>query len=73
VLNILSLLIGALALLLAIPAFVPLLGWANWVVVPIAMVGLALGVLSRRKSGRNLNLVVIVIGVIRLILGGGLI
>jgi hypothetical protein len=70
-LNILSLVVGAVALLLAIPAFIPLLGWANWLVVPIAMVGLALGVLSSKTSGRNLNLVVIVIAVVRLVLGGG--
>ena len=72
-LNILSLIIGAFALLLAIPAFLPFLGWANWFLIPMALVGLGLGVLSKRKSGRNLNLVVIVIGVLRLVLGGGII
>ena len=72
-LNILSLLVGAVALILAIPAFLPLLGWANWLVVPIALVGLLLGALSGRKSGRNLNLVVIVIAVVRLMLGGGIV
>lgn len=71
-LNILSLIIGAVALLLAIPAFLPLLGWANWFIIPMALVGLGLGVLSKRKSGRNLNLVVIVIGIVRLMLGGGI-
>ena len=71
-LNILSLIIGAVALLMAIPAFLPLLGWMNWLIIPLALVGLGLGVLSKRTSGRNLNLVVIVIGVIRLILGGGI-
>lgn len=72
-LNLLSLIIGAIALMLVIPAFIPLLGWANWLIVPIAVVGLALGMLSSRKSGRNLNLVVIVIGVVRLMLGGGIV
>ena len=72
-LNLLSLIIGAVALLLVIPAFIPLLGWANWLIVPIAMVGLALGMLSRRTSGRNLNLLVIVIGIVRLMLGGGIV
>lgn len=71
-LNLLSLLVGAIALLLAIPAFIPLLGWMNWVVVPLALLGLGLGVASRSKSGRNLNLVVIVIGILRLMLGGGI-
>lgn len=54
-------------------AFIPLLGWANWFIIPIAIVGLALGAMSDRTSGRNLNIVVIVIGVIRLMLGGGII
>lgn len=72
-LNIASIVIGVIALILAIPAFIPLLGWANWVVVPIAVVGLALGAMSNRTSGRNLNIVVIVIGVLRLMMGGGII
>ncbi len=72
-LNVLSLIVGAVALLLGILAFFPLLGWAYWLIIPIALVGLGLGVVSRRTSGRNLNLVVIVVGVIRLMLGGGII
>ena len=72
-LNIASLVIGVIALILAIPAFIPLLGWANWVIVPIAVAGLALGAMSDKTSGRNLNIVVIVVGVIRLMLGGGII
>lgn len=71
-LNIASIFIGLVALILAIPAFIPFLGWANWVIIPIAVVGLALGGMSSRTSGRNLNIVVIVVGVVRLMLGGGL-
>jgi len=70
-LNLVSLVIGAIALVLAIPAFLPLLGWVNWLVVPAALVGLAFGLASGRTSGRNLNLIVIAIGVVRLMLGGG--
>lgn len=72
-LNILSLLVGAVALLLGILAFFPLLGWGYWLIIPIALLGLGLGVVSGRTSGRNLNLVVIVVGVVRLMLGGGII
>jgi len=71
-LNFVSIVIGVIALILAIPAFIPLLGWANWIVVPIAVVGLALGAMSNRTSGRNLNIVVIIVGVVRLMIGGGL-
>lgn len=70
-LNIASLIIGVVTLILAIFAFLPLLGIANWLIVPIALVGLALGQLSDRRSGRNLNLIVVAIGIVRLWLGGG--
>lgn len=72
-LNLISIFIGLVALLLAIPAFIPLLGWANWIVVPIAVVGLALGAMSKSTAGRNLNIVVIIIGIVRLSMGGGFI
>ncbi len=72
-LNLLSLVIGAVSLLLTLLAFFPLLGWANWFILPLPIIGLALGALSRGKSGRNLNLVVIIIAVVRLMLGGGII
>ena len=71
--NISSLAIGIVALILAVFAFIPFLGWANWVIIPFAVVGLALGAMSDKTSGRNLNIVVVVIGVVRLMLGGGLI
>lgn len=71
--NVISLIIGAVALVMALVAFFPLLGWANWLIIPFAVVGLAFGVLSRSTAGRNLNLVVIGIGALRLMLGGGII
>lgn len=71
-LNLVSLIIGAVSLVLALFAFLPLLGWANWLIIPFAIVGAVIGMLSRSNSGRNLNLVVIFIGIIRLSLGGGI-
>lgn len=70
-LNIISILIGLLALLLAIPSFLPLLGWGNWLVVLIAIVGAGFGALSSKNGGRNFCLVVLVIAILRLMLGGG--
>ena len=72
-LNILSILIGLVALVLGLFAFIPFLGWAYWMIIPLAIVGLGIGALSSRNAGRNLNIVVIVVGVIRLSLGGGII
>jgi hypothetical protein len=72
--NVVALLIGLVALLSAAVAFLPLLGWANWLIVPLAVVGAGIGQLSGgSKAGRNLCLFVIVIGVLRLSLGGGII
>ena len=72
-LNIFSLLSGVVTLVLAAIAFIPPLGAANWLIIPIALVGLALGQLSSSRSGRNLNLIVIVIAMIRLSFFGGII
>lgn len=71
--NLASLMIGAFAGFLTLFAFIPFLGWANWLIMPVALVGLVLGVLSSGSAGRNLNLVVLGIGAVRLMLGGGLI
>ena len=70
--NFVSLVIGAIALLLAAVAFLPLLGWANWLIIPLALIGAAVGMASSGNAGRNLNLFVIVVGVLRLMLGGGI-
>ena len=70
--NIISILIGLFALLLGVFAFFPFLGWAYWLIIPIAIVGLLFGVLSSKTAGRNLNLIVIGVGVLRLMLGGGI-
>ena len=72
-LNILSIVIGLFALLWALIAFLPLIGALNWLVIPVAVLGLAIGVLSSRTSGRNLNLVVVIVATLRLMLGGGII
>jgi hypothetical protein len=69
--NIASLIIGIVALLCAIVAFIPFLGWMNWFIIPVAIVGAVIGMISRSTAGRNLNLFVIIVGVVRLMLGGG--
>ena len=71
--NIVSLIIGFVALIFALVAFVPLLGWANWLIIPLAIIGAVVGMVSRGTAGRNLNLFVILIGIVRLMLGGGII
>ncbi len=71
-LNLASLVIGIVALIFAVVAFLPLLGWANWLIIPLALIGAAVGMASRSNTGRNLNLFVVVVGILRLMLGGGI-
>ncbi|MGP1283349.1 MAG: hypothetical protein ACTS1X_10270 [Parasphingopyxis sp.] len=71
-LNIVSILIGLFAALLALIGLIPLLGWVNWFMLPVAFVGLVIGLLSDSNGGRNFNLIVIVVGILRLMLGGGI-
>ena len=54
-LNIVSLVIGLVALAFAAIAFLPLLGWANWLIIPLAIIGAAVGMASRSNTGRNLT------------------
>ena len=59
--NLVSLIIGFVALVCAVVAFIPL-----------AIIGAVVGMVSRGTAGRNLNLLVILIGIVRLMLGGGI-
>lgn len=70
--NIFSILLGLIALIIAIPALIPFLGWVNWFVLIIAGMGLLLGLISSSNSGRNFNIFVIAICSLRLFVGGGL-
>lgn len=67
-----SIVVGLVCLVIALVGFIPLLGWLNWLALLGAVVGLVFGLLSRQTSGRNINLVVIVLAIFRLSLGGGI-
>lgn len=81
--GLISLLWGIVALVWMILALIPLLGWGNWFLIPFAAVGAiiaAIGLLftrsehnGRAKVGLILNGIVIVVGIIRLSIGGGFI
>ena len=70
--NLVSLIIGFVALGGAMLGFIPFLGWMNWAVVPLALMGAGFGILSQRDSGRRLNSFVLIVGIARLIIGGGI-
>jgi len=70
--NIVSLLIGFVALVIGIVGLFPLIGMLNWLALPIAAVGAVVGLFSDSKAGRNLNIFVILLATLRLWLGGGI-
>ena len=69
-LNLLSGFIGLVTLM--IPAVLPLLGALNWILVPIALFGAFIGLMSSKKSGQYFCLIVAAFGALRLFLGGGI-
>lgn len=81
--GLISLLWGVVAMLWMVLALIPLLGWANWLLIPFAAVGAIIGAIGilftssaktgRAKTGLLLNGIVIVVGIIRLGIGGGII
>ncbi len=81
--GLISLVWGVVALLWMLLALIPLLGWGNWLVIPFAGIGALIAVIGialtarenrgRAKAGLLLNCVVMVVGAIRLSLGGGII
>lgn len=71
-LNLLSLLIGLAALVPLFFAFIPFLGWANWFLLPLPIMGVIIGSLSSGNAGRNLNLFILLVAIVRLWLGHGI-
>jgi hypothetical protein len=70
--NLISIIFGLVALVVALIGLVPLLGWLNWLAMGFTAVGLVIGLLSKKTSGRNICLVVLALAIVRLVIGGGI-
>lgn len=79
--QVLSFIWGILSILGMLVALIPLLGWLNWGNIPFAVVGLIIGVIAKSRARRmsplstigiTLCSIAIVIGAIRLAIGGGI-
>ena len=81
--GLISLLWGIFAMIWMVLALIPLLGWGNWFLIPFAAVGAIIGAIGvlftssartgRAKTGLLLNGIVIVVGIVRMGIGGGII
>ena len=65
-------LLGIIALLVTLVAFIPLLGILNWVAIPLSIIFLIICVLIKSDNGKTLCIVSIIVGILRLLLGGGI-
>ncbi|NPV46109.1 MAG: hypothetical protein HPY69_04060 [Armatimonadetes bacterium] len=80
-----SFLLGTISLVGVAITVIPLLGWLNWLILPLAVAGLLLGILSAYASAHRehssclatlgiiLNCVALGLGILRLMIGGGVI
>jgi len=78
-----SLLWGIVSICWMVIALIPLLGAANWLLIPFASIGAVIAAIGiaitspgnrgRAKAGLVLNVVAILVGIVRLHLGFGLI
>jgi len=68
-----SVIFGVLSVFGMLFAFIPFLGLFNWLNIPFAVVGLIFALISNSRNGKILNIVAIIVGSIRLFLGGGII
>jgi len=75
-----GLLFGIFSIMGMFVAFLPLLGWMNWGVIPFAIAGLVISIIGIATSRKSIRLgvaaivlccIAIVVGAFRLNLGGG--
>ena len=79
--GLISMLWGIVAMIWMVFALIPVVGITNWLLIPFAAIGAiiaAIGIMftrashdGRAKAGLVLNGIAIVVGAVRLMLGGG--
>ncbi len=63
---------GIIAILGMLIGLIPFLGWLNWVTIPLAIIGLLISIAGKSNGSITICVVAIIFGILRLILGGGL-
>jgi len=69
--KVLGLIFGILSALGMLLALIPFPGWLNWINKPFAIIGLIISALVKSNSGMVLCGIAIILGMLRLMLGGG--
>lgn len=65
--------LGIIALVIMIIGLIPFLGWLNYLVIVLTLLGLILGAFGKNNGGMILNGIVLLAAGLRLIVGGGII
>ena len=63
---------GVLAICGMLLGMIPLLGWLNWFNIPLAIIGLLVSILGKSRGWIIICVVAIFFGLLRLMLGGGI-
>jgi hypothetical protein len=72
-LNVIATVWGIVTLLFAVICLFPFLGWGNWLVILMAIVGIIISAFSEKRNGMTVNIVALILAFFRLIMGGGII
>jgi hypothetical protein len=65
-------LFAVLSLIGMVLGLIPLLGWLNWLNIPLAILGLVFSVIGKSRGSTIICSVAIIFGGIRLLIGGGI-
>jgi hypothetical protein len=63
---------GIISLFGMLLGFIPFLGWLNWLIIPFAIIGLLFSIIGKSNGAMTICIVAIILGMLRLKLGGGI-
>ena len=67
-----GIILGVISLIIMLVGLIPLLGWLNWISIPVAIIGLIFSAFGKKSNGLKICGIVVIFGILRLILGGGI-
>lgn len=67
-----SKILGTIGLIIMIIGLIPLFGWLNYISITLAIIGLLIGIFGKATGGLTLNGIVLIVGILRLFIGGGI-